>query len=104
MKKMFISLLEFFKFNSKIDNVEVRRILRYYFHECDWPYQTTITKVETFKTSKGLLIEIETHRPGLLIGKGGEFIDGLEKYLKKALHRTDITINLIESKLWYNLY
>jgi len=94
-------------FNNQIKEVDskiVRRTMDTYFHSTDWPYQQTITKVETFETKKGLLIKIETHRPGLLIGTGGEFIDGLEKYLFIALNRTDITIDLKECMLWHGLH
>ena len=88
----------------EVDSKIVRRTMDTYFHSTDWPYQQTITKVETFETKKGLLIKIETHRPGLLIGTVGKFIDGLEKYLSIALNRTDITIYLKECMLWHGLH
>lgn len=87
-----------------VDSKNVRRVMIAYFHDTDSILWQSITKVECFENSKGLIIQIETHRPGLLIGKGGEFIDGIEKWIKIQLDRTDIKIDLRESKLWSNLY
>ena len=101
---MFKHLNSFNNPTKEVDSKIVRRTMDTYFHSEDWPYQQTITKVETFETKKGLLIKIETHRPGLLIGTGGTFIDGLEKYLSIRLERTDITIDLKECMLWHRLY
>jgi ribosomal protein S3 len=74
-----------------------------YFNYHEWNYPTTITKIETFETKKGLEILIETHRPGLLIGKVGHFIDGMFERLKEDLKRNDIKIILKECKLWMRL-
>lgn len=94
----------YFGFKIKVDSKLVRRSMKGYFYYHDWNYETLITKVETFETKKGLEILIETHRPGLLIGKAGRFIDGMTEQLKKDLKRTNIKINLQECKLWMNLY
>jgi len=85
----------------KIDSKEVRRSISSYFHYWEWRYDTTITKIEVSETKKGLEILIETHRPGVLIGKAGSFIDGLKVWIKKDLEREDISINLKECKLWH---
>ena len=87
-----------------VDSKNVRKSLRYYFKENNYICLEIITKVECFENSKGLIILIETHRPGLLIGKGGEDIDHLTNYLKRDLNHNDITIDVRESKLWSNLY
>jgi len=47
-----------------------------------------------------VLITIELERPGILIGKGGQNIDNLNKYLKDFLEK-DISINIKESKFWW---
>ena len=105
---MYKHLKSFFKRQSKsikeVDSKRVRRAMVSYFHGEVWNYQYTITKVETFETKEGLLIKIETHRPGLLIGTGGNFIDGLKKWLSIDLKRSDIAIELKESMVWHNLY
>ena len=97
-------MVRYFGFKIKVDSKLVRRSMNGYFYYHEWDYQTSITKVETFETKKGLEILIETHRPGLLIGKAGVFINGLTERLKEDLKRTDIKINLQECKLWMRLY
>lgn len=37
-------------------------------------------------------LEVSLRRPGLLIGKGGETIDGLKKYLKCGIKIIEITL------------
>lgn len=97
-------MVRYFGFKIKVDNKLVRRSMNSYFNCHEWNYQTTITKIETFETKKCLEILIETHRPGLLIGKAGHFIDGMTERLKEDLKRKDIKINLQECKLWMRLY
>ena len=97
-------MVRYFGFKIKVDSKLVRRSMNGYFYYHEWNYQTSITKVETFETKKGLEILIETHRPGLLIGKAGHFIDGMTERLKEDLKRNDIKINLQECRLWLRLY
>ena len=85
-------------------NKLVRREILGYFNYHDWQYKETITKVETTETDNGLKIIIELYRPGFLIGYHGEFINGLELWLKKELNREDIAIIINECKLWSNLH
>jgi len=44
-------------------------------------------------------IEVTLERPGLLIGKGGTVIDGLQAYLT-LFHNKTVKIHIVESKLW----
>jgi ribosomal protein S3 len=43
---------------------------------------------------------IQMHRPGLLIGKGGSFLDKLEKRLEKY-YKKKVDIYIEENPLWY---
>jgi ribosomal protein S3 len=109
MKNKILNYLRFFAirylgFKIKVDNKKVRRSMNQYFYSNEWNYITTITKIETYETKKGLEIFIESHRVGILIGKKGSFIDGLKEWIKEDLERTDITFHLKECKLWSNLY
>lgn len=101
MKK---KILIWLGYKVKVDNLKVRRAMDSYFYHHEWKYETTITKIETFETKKGLEILIETHRPGILIGKAGSFIDGLKKWIQDDIKREDIFINLKECKMWHQLY
>ena len=83
----------------KIDSKPYRRTIYQYFRWNDWNYETTITKIEVEQTLKGVMIYIETHRPGLLIGKGGKFINGLLTHLKEEMADSNIEIDLKECKL-----
>jgi ribosomal protein S3 len=69
----------------------------------DWNYYNTITQVKVFSGKPGLTVQIETHMPGVLIGKGGCFIDGLKVYLSEELN-TPVNIDLKECMLWRKLY
>jgi ribosomal protein S3 len=97
-------MVRYFGFKIKVDNKLVRRSMDGYFYYHEWNYSTQITKIEVFETKKGLEILIETHNPGLLVGKAGHFIDGMAERLKEDLKRNDIKINLKECKLWMHLY
>jgi ribosomal protein S3 len=99
-----LAMVRYFGFKVKVDNKLVRRSMIRYFSYHDWCYAETITKIETTESKKGLEILIETHRPGLLIGKAGVFIDGMVTHLMEDLNRDDIKINLQECKLWTRLY
>jgi len=62
-----------------------------------------ITEVKTYKEKGKIIIDIETHRPGLLIGKGGRTINGLKDYIERET-KTQIKFKLRECTLWHKLY
>jgi len=92
------------KFITEVNDVKYRREIYQYFRWKEWGYETTITSVRVFKDEKQTTIEIETHRPGILIGKAGHFINGLEEHLAEEFKEENIKIDLRECKMWYNLY
>ena len=107
MKKLFYKMLLMFGFTIKVDNKEIRKLIYdYYFIINEYTnILSYVTKVEVSKSKKrGLIILIESHRPGLLIGKGGKDINGFKEFLIKELKRNDVSIDLKECKLWHNLY
>ena len=106
MKNLFYKLLLMIGFTIKVDNKEVRKLIYdYYFIIKEYTnILNYITKVEVSKSKKGVTILIESHRPGLLIGKGGKDINGFKEFLIKELKRNDVSIDLKECKLWYKLY
>lgn len=59
--------------------------------------RNTITKITVNRNS---LVTFYTSRPGLIIGKGGQVIDGISKFLKERTDNNDIKINIIETKLF----
>lgn len=103
IKKMRESVAKELKrvWGKKINRQPYLKFIRLYFDVNDMSHAlTTITDVEVKKTDKKTIITIETHRPGIIIGKMGRTIDGLSKYLKVHINE-DIQINLKESKLWF---
>lgn len=106
MKNLFYKLLLMIGFTIKVDNKEVRKLIYdYYFIINEYTnILSYVTKVEVSKSKKGVTILIESHRPGLLIGKGGKDINGFKEFLIKELKRNDVSIDLKECKLWYKLY
>tara|TARA_B110001452_G_scaffold42572_1_gene32639 strand:- start:17 stop:361 length:345 start_codon:yes stop_codon:yes gene_type:complete len=87
----------------EVESKKYREISYQYFNWKDWGYETSITQIKTFKKKDKTIVQIETHRPGLLIGKAGVFIDGLKQYLKEELNE-NIEIDLRECKMWHRLY
>jgi len=65
---------------------------------------TDITNVRFFETKEYYTVEITTHRPGIVIGKGGRDIDELEKYLNDDCFNKPVKILLLECQLWLKLY
>ena len=92
----------------EIDSKMYRKHMSNYFRYNEWGYETSITYVKVFKQRSDVIIEIETHRPGLLIGKAGHFIDGLKEHLEEETWKfnviQNIKIKVKECKLWHNLY
>ena len=108
MKNLFYKLLFMLGIvNIKVDSKQARKLFYdYYFNIKQYTaIPSYVTKVEvTESKTKGMSILIETHRPGLIIGKGGRDINGFKEYVCKELNRTDVHIDLKECKLWHKLY
>lgn len=88
---------------KEIDSQLYRRLMYQYFRMNLWNYETTITSVKVFKEKDKLTIEIESHRPGLLIGKAGRFIVGLQTFIEEET-KENIHFSIKECKLWCRLY
>ena len=92
------------KTKKEISNTPFRRELAYFFHSREWPYQTTITNVEAWELSDGSYeVMITTHKPGVLIGKCGSFINSIEEYFTQHFKRK-VKVLITENQLWYKLY
>ena len=59
--------------------------------------QASIASVQIFRSPKKVQININTARPGIIIGKGGSEIEILKKQLKKLIGH-DISVNVTEVK------
>lgn len=103
MKIIINMLANIFGLKHEIDNKLYRKEIYRYFRWKQWKYKTSITYVKAFKNNNKIIIEIELHRPGLLIGKAGCFINGLEKYLINET-KQNIKINIKECNIWNDLY
>lgn len=103
MKTILNAFLSSIGLKHEVESKKYRRTIYRYFNWKDWGYATSITQLKTFKEKDKVIIMIETHRPGLLIGKGGAFIDGLKQYLISELDE-NIEIDLKECKMWHRLY
>lgn len=100
MKKLLANL---FNVSLKVNPKPVLRLMDQYFNGTDNFLQPTINNVEVKENKTTLLITITTSRPGLLIGKGGRYIDALKEYIESQLKKK-VTIHIEESKLWIGLY
>lgn len=64
---------------------------------CDIPIKNFgITDLQYEFVNQKLIVTVVLDRPGFLIGKGGNVIDGLNNYLSKF----DMKVTINESKLW----
>ncbi len=57
-----------------------------------------ISKVEINRTSKKISITINTARPGIVIGRGGEEVNKLKNELRQLTNKRDAQINISEIK------
>lgn len=80
------------KFDSKL--VEDYKIRRYLNARLE---KASIAKIIIERTLKLITVTINTARPGIIIGKGGQEVDKLKEELKK-LTKKDVQINIFEIK------
>ena len=57
-----------------------------------------ISNVEINRTSKKVSVTIQTARPGIVIGRGGEEVNKLKKELRQLTNKSDAQINISEVK------
>tara|TARA_Y100000748_G_scaffold251856_1_gene217135 strand:- start:1574 stop:2191 length:618 start_codon:yes stop_codon:yes gene_type:complete len=57
-----------------------------------------ISNVEISRTSKKVSVTINTARPGIVIGRGGEEVNKLKKELRQLVDKKDAQINISEVK------
>jgi len=97
---------KFFKniFRIRINSNFVKRSMIFYFQQNNWKYQDTITDIKVYRTFKTLYITVTSHHPGIFIGKGGLFINGLEQFMLSDTPFEKVKIDVLECKLWSNLY
>ncbi len=100
--KKFI-LIRVFNTQIVIDRKPFLRAMLGYFTYKEWGSEHSITNVECFETRDNYIIRITTHRPGLLIGKAGILIGGLEDWLNKYFEKP-VKIDLKDCTLWLKLY
>lgn len=90
---------------NEIDSKLFRRSLSAYFiYNESFSISICFTEVKVFETKDKYTIQITTHRPGILIGKGGQTIDDLIKWLNEDGFNKLVEIDLKESKMWHKLY
>lgn len=88
--------------NTRLFNLIRKCIYNFYLNN-NQSVLSTITNLNFENSKESLKIKITTHRPGLLIGKQGKFISNLASNLKNVFEK-EIKIDIIESKLWENIY
>lgn len=96
-------LKKLFCLKYEIDNKKYRRIINQHFRNTNYEYYDTITNIKAFRTKDKIIVEIETHRPGILIGKAGIYFKELKNYLKDE-SLEDVELHIKECRLWMDLY
>ena len=59
--------------------------------------KASISKIVIERTLKLITVTVNTARPGIIIGKGGQEVDKLKEELKKITHK-EVQINIFEVK------
>ncbi len=60
-------------------------------------YASGISKIEIERTAKFVKVNVFTAKPGLVIGKGGNFAETLKKELEKMIGK-EVNLNIVEVK------
>ena len=61
-------------------------------------FASGISKIEIERAAKRVKINIYTAKPGMVIGKGGQGIETLKKYLETLVKDKNVIINIVEVK------
>lgn len=89
---------------TEIDSKIYRRALSRKLYNEDAIILYSICSVKAFQIDdKKVLVEIETHTPGYLIGRKGERISAIKEYMS-CLSSNEVEIFIIESKLFQDIY
>ena len=78
--------------DSLIEDVNIRRYISYRLPNAG------ISNVEINRTSKKVSVTINTARPGIVIGRGGEEVNKLKKELRELTNKKDAQVNISEVK------
>ena len=69
-------------------------------------YLTDMVSVRTTRKGKKIVVYLETHRPGILIGAKGWQINALREYINSSIFKpfenADIHFHIIESKMFWS--
>ena len=94
-------------FKHEINNKKYRRAIYGFliYHEETESLCYAITNVTVYKYGicGEIAVKIETYRPGLLIGKGGQLINRLQAFIEQKT-KQKIKMEISECKLWQRLY
>jgi len=85
----------------KYDNLleRVIEITGMYFYSTKFCTRSVIRIELSTSDDYDMVVDITTRRPGVLIGKKGDHINGLKEHLAKELDM-NVGIKIIEDKLW----
>lgn len=99
----YVLFARIFGLKYQINNSEYLMAIYQHFNYYDRIYQAQyITNISVFKRGGETFVEIETHRPGLLIGVGGRGIEDMKNHIMEVT-KQKVVIKLHECKLWHNL-
>jgi len=88
----------------EINSKEYRREIYMYFYQLQNTYPLDfVSSIKVNKNKNNVIILIESNRPGLIIGKGGQTIDGLKNSLCKHFNE-DISFKIKENNVWNKLF
>jgi ribosomal protein S3 len=91
--------------SNEVDSKLIKRgISSYFYGEYDQSTISFFTNIRVLEYNHKFVVEITTHRPRLLIGKGGRTVDDLKDFLNKGDLPKKVEIDIKESKMWSNLY
>lgn len=81
-----------------------RALLQYpYNSESSGSYIRNITKVEAIQTGGKVKVYIESHSPGVFIGKAGKQIKEIEELMSR-MSNLEVEIDIKETELFQHLY
>ena len=101
------------KLDSKLGKL-IRSVIYKYFNSTEESYSNnvlyTIANITITRLDLNYTVIIESYRPGLIIGKGGETIDELQELIQSDVFDIfegigiSYKFNLVECTLWNKMY